>query len=144
MLKKEYEYGILFNVLDKKNLNCKLPKICDTFRCISDETRLKMRMRMLNVKRGKTKPHSEATKIKISKSNFGKKRTVEQKNKISKAIKKAKSGTFAYNAKFVLNLEYGIYYNSSNEAALSDVWSSSHFRAMLNGAKENLTKFIYV
>lgn len=43
MFEQEALLGLKFNVLDVKNLNCKLPKHGEIFSCISEETRNKMK-----------------------------------------------------------------------------------------------------
>jgi len=74
---KEYFWGVQFNVLGKKGLNCKLPKADEYFTCISEETRQKMSEWQIGRKmsneakkkmsdKAKGKIVSQETKIKIS------------------------------------------------------------------------------
>ena len=80
MLTVEAIVGTFYKVLDKnEGLNCKLPKIGDTFICISDETREKLS----NMNKGKKQ--SEETKLKRSISNKGQIVSKEHREKISKA-----------------------------------------------------------
>lgn len=44
MLEQEFLLGKQFDVLNTNNLNCKLPKSDDTYICITQETRLKMKI----------------------------------------------------------------------------------------------------
>jgi group I intron endonuclease len=115
------------------------------------------------------KKHSEETKLKISNSNKGKTFSEETKLKLSKIKKettlgsnnnfynkkhsekslilmaKIKSGANNPNAKIVLNLETGIFYESTIEAAESTTFIGfKYLRRVLSGARINKTPFIYV
>ena len=94
---KERYYQDLFNVVSVTGLNCTLQETNILPRVISEETREKISNRIISQetkdKIAKTllghvghflnKKHSEETKKKISKSNKGKKRTEEFKQKLS-------------------------------------------------------------
>lgn len=77
MLKKEAEFGLKLNVLDKDNLNLMLPKINDEFSCISEETRLKMS----NSAKGKIV--SDYCKKRVSETHTGKIVSAETRKKMS-------------------------------------------------------------
>jgi group I intron endonuclease len=79
MLKLEAKYGLQFDVLGNNGLNCNLPFISKEFKTKNDETLLKMKQ---NRKETYNYKHSEETKLKISISNTGKKRSEETCNKI--------------------------------------------------------------
>lgn len=115
------------------------------------------------------KKHSEETKIKISNSNKGKIVSEETKLKLSKIKKETtlgsnnnfynkkhsekslslmseiKSGVNNPNSKIVLNLETGIFYESTIEAAASTTFIGfKYLRRVLRGDRINKTPFIYV
>lgn len=114
-LKVERVYGIVFNVLDRSNLNLKIPGKDKFYKSFSDETRAKMsatrtgkslsdetKKRMSISKKGE--PKSDETRLKLSIANRGKggrisflgkkhseetKRIISQNN-IGKHFKKSK------------------------------------------------------
>jgi group I intron endonuclease len=80
MLKMEAFFGEKYNVLDvKAGLNCKLPKISDTYNCISDDTRKRIGLSKTGIKQ------SDETKLKKSIANKGQIISIEQRLKISQA-----------------------------------------------------------
>ena len=74
---KEYFWGVYFNVLSKKGLNCKLPKSDEYFTCISEETRQKMSEWQIGRKM------SDEAKKKMSESAKGKIVSEENRIKVS-------------------------------------------------------------
>jgi hypothetical protein len=52
-------------------------------------------------------------------------------------------GKKAHNSKLVLNLETGIFYESSLEASKVTNFKPNYFRRMLSGDRKNKTSFIY-
>ncbi len=73
LLKKEYEYGIFYNVLNpKKGLNLILPKIDDVYNHISDELINTMKKAQQN-----RKPISEEARKRMSDAHKGKKQSKE-------------------------------------------------------------------
>jgi group I intron endonuclease len=90
---------------------------------------------------------------KISGSNhwaFGKpKPYTSERNRLKKGTKNPAHSIRmmgrSLNAKLVLNVETGIYYDSAKEAAVTSHLSLSHFRACLSGkSRVNYTSFKYV
>ena len=60
-------------------------------------------------------------------------------------MSKIKSGGNNPNAKLVLNLETGIFYDSTMDAAISiNMKNPKYLAIMLSGRKRNKTQFIYV
>jgi group I intron endonuclease len=116
----------------------------------------------------KPKRHSEETKRKISESNKGKVFSDESKQKMSQTKKKTslgKGNTFygkkhsdefkQYrsevrsnggnpNAKIVLNLENGIFYECAKDAAYVSNNNYNNFKGWLSGLYRNKTSFTYV
>lgn len=74
--------------------------------------------------------------------NKGLKMSKEMKYKIS-GENNYMFGKLPHNAKIVLNLETGIYYNSSKEASLTTKYKEKFFSRMLSGDRKNKTSFIY-
>lgn len=129
LLERELFYGLLFNVLDKNTgLNCKLPKIDDFKKTISDKTLEKMSL----VQKGKKL--SIESKLKMSNSQKGRKhsKSTKEKQKLSNS-----------NLKLVLNLETGIYYYGTNETSIAMNINSYTLKNKLNGSKKNNTSLIY-
>lgn len=129
LYEKEYKYGIEFNVLDKNNLNCKLPKIGDAKTYISQETLKKYSESQIG------KKASKETKLKMSISGKGRKSSFETKEKQKLSNK---------NLKIVLNLETGIYYYGTGEASLAMNMNRNTLKNKLNGGKKNNTYLMYV
>ena len=67
MYRYETLIGWGFNVLDRENLNCKLPKLSDKYNSYSEETLLKMSNSQ------KLRKISDETKLKMSESHLGEK-----------------------------------------------------------------------
>lgn len=138
LYKKEIYYGLLFNVLGKKGLNCVLPKNDDIKSSISDETRQKMS----EAKKGNKntfygKKHTAETRAKISKAQTGRKHTEEHKLKVSQNSARAK-------AKKVINQETQIIYDSAIQASKVLNINYSTLRQRLNGSLKNTTQLRYL
>lgn len=130
LLKRELFYGTLFNVLDKTiGLNCKLPKINDSVKIISDETITKMSLAQ------KGKRASIETKIKMSNSQKGRKHNDYTK------LKQRQSNN---NLKLILDLSTGIYYDGTKEASIAIGLNRHTLKNKLNGNRKNDTNLIYV
>jgi hypothetical protein len=102
-------------------------------RVFSEETRIKMS----NSFKGKFV--SDETRLKLSELNKGKLLSEETKKKISKAIK----GGLNPNAKIVLDLQTGIFYDCTKEAAITIGVTRRGLSRMLSGGSKNKTTMIY-
>lgn len=169
LLKLEREYCIKYDVLNRNNLNLKIPKTGENQRCFSEDVLIKMS------KIHKGKEISIETRKKISLSNLGKKRSDETKQKISIAttgnknpmfgkISKSKGkkmseefcrknsevrkGRFLLgensNAKKVIDLKTNIVYDSAKEVSLEFNINYSTLKAYLNNKLANKTTFKYL
>jgi group I intron endonuclease len=126
---RESYWGVYFDVLSN-GLNSVLPKskFSENKVMVSDSTRSKMSESKKGEKNYFYKcNHTEETKEKIRIAHTGKKHTEEHKRKVS--LNNAK-----HNAKIVLDLETGIYYESAKEAAFYKNMVHSTLRSRLNGA----------
>jgi group I intron endonuclease len=94
VLERELYYGLLYEVLGEKGLNCKLPKFGDKYQNTRQETIDKMKqwkpsedtiakMKAAQTKRAKEQPVSDETKQKLREANLGKKASDETKKKMS-------------------------------------------------------------
>lgn len=90
-------------------------------------------------KANKGRKPSDETKSAISKSNIGKKRTPE----VRKAKSEAMSGGKHINAKIVLSLEMGIYYDTIAHAAKAHGLGTSTLSDKLNGKRTNNTGLVF-
>lgn len=130
LLERELFYGLLFNVLSKHTgLNCRLPKNDDLTSIISEETLKKMSDAQIG------KKASLEVRKKMSISQKGRKHSIETKEK-----QKLSNN----NLKLVLNLETGIYYYGTKEAAAAVNANRHTLKNKLNGNKKNNTNLIYV
>jgi group I intron endonuclease len=100
---------------------------------------------------GRGEPHyfygknlSQEHKDKISKANKGKKKSAEHILNMSKSQIGKKSSGEHHNAKLVLNLETGIYYDCAKDASFALNMVQSTIRGFLNGSYKNKTNLIYV
>ena len=161
------KYGIYkhkFEILcecDIKELNDKERYYQDFYDAIG-ENGLNCNLTTSSYRNGK---HSNETKQKISKSNTGKKRNDEQKQKMSeiqknrdnsiniKISKTLKGRIFSdihkiklseIQKKIILNLETGIFYIGINEASESVNIKYGTLKSQLNGKNPNKTSLIYV
>lgn len=82
MLEREAYFGNLYNTLSQCGLNCKLPKISDTYQNIRTET-LELMRAIKKLQKGK--PHTEEAKRKISIAHTGKKLSIEHIEKMRKS-----------------------------------------------------------
>ena len=111
------------------------------------------------------KSHSEETKLKISKSNYGKKRTEEDKQKAS--VRNSGKGNPMYGktgensplygrkrpehaewvkqnfSKTILDIMTGVYFNGTVEASIAYGINRSTLKGMLNGSNKNRTNLMY-
>lgn len=171
LLERERFYGLKYEVLTKdKGLNCYLPsegekafEMCDEskrkrserqkgklnhffgktfsqeskdkrretfYKNLTPERRSKIRDGQLN----RVIKCSDESRLKMSKSQYGRKHTPET---IAKMTEKNK------NLKIVLNIETGIFYNGTKEAALSMNMNRHTLKNKLNNSKRNNTSFTY-
>ncbi len=82
------------------------------------------------------KPHSEETKLKLSKVTQGKNNPFYGKKHTRTTIEKI--------SKLALNLETGIFYTSVKEASLTTNYNYDYFKSMVNGGRKNKTAFIQI
>jgi group I intron endonuclease len=89
VLERELYYGLLYEVLGEKGLNCKLPKFGEKYQSTRQETIDKMKQwkpsedTIAKMKAWKRKPVSEEVKQKLREANLGKKASDETKKKMS-------------------------------------------------------------
>jgi group I intron endonuclease len=166
----ENYYGLVYNVLDPKNLNLKLPKTDDKFISISEETRIKIGLAhkgkkiseeqkanmRLNLKKWSDKNgHSMLGKTPWNKGKsflkgelnpmFGVKRSDDWKKNHSKSAKeKNKRGADHFKSKLVLNLESGVFHFTAKEASETYNIKYSTLKEKLNGSKKNNLNLKYV
>ena len=146
---KERYYQDLYSVIKESGLNCVLTETKTKKACMSEATKLKISLS------NKGKKVSEETKEKLRKINLGKryakgfKHSEETKKKISES-QKFKKITKEHikilsevNSKKVINLENGYIYNSINECAVFNGFIPSTLGRYLNGIRKNKTKFIF-
>lgn len=134
---KENFYGIAFNVLGINGLNSVLPKIDSKYIHVSDETRKRMsKSKIGNKNTFFGKKHSEEAKQKIRDFQTGRKHTLEHRKKVS--LNNAKN-----NAKIIIDLNTGVFYESAKEVSTLYQINHSTLRARLNGNNKNKTSFIY-
>jgi group I intron endonuclease len=153
LFKYEREIGLTLDCVNN-GLNLKLPNYGDLPSIVSEETRKKMSIstmgnkhtlgyiptaetRALISKNNKGKILSKETKEKMSKSAKGRKWSDDMKKKFSN-IKKGSMGKNP-NAKIVLDLYNGIYYECGKEAAICNNIDYNSFRNTIK--KQN--RFIY-
>lgn len=133
----ELYYGTLYKVLGDNGLNLILPKSGQSVIGVSESTRIKMSNSKFGDKNsfyGKT--HTEETKAIISKCQTGRKHTMEHRGKVS--INNAKN-----NAKLMIDLETGIFYNSIKEAAIAKGIIHSSLKNRVNGSSPTKTNITY-
>ena len=130
LFKLENFYGNLYNCLDKKlGLNCLIPSVGSIKLIISEENRINRSNAQIG------KKASLETRLKQSKSQLGRKHNKETKLKMKMS---------SNNLKLVLNMENGIYYFGTAEAAYSANINRHTLKNKLNGTKHNDSKFVYV
>jgi len=130
LYKKENYYGILFNVLDRKlGLNLVLPGENDIKFIISEESKINRSICQIG------KKASIETRIKLSKSQTGRKHSDKTKHIMS--INNSKS-------KCIVDLQTGIFYANTKEASFSKCINKHTLKNMLNGSKKNKTSLIYI
>jgi group I intron endonuclease len=166
----ENYYGLVYNVLESKNLNLKLPKSDDRFISISKETRIKIGLAhkgkiiseeqktsmRLNLKKwnyenghsmlGKT-PWNKGKNFLKGELNpmFGIKRSEEWKKNHSDNCKiRNKKNEFHNKSKIVLNLENGVFHFTAREAAETYNIKYSTLKGKLNGISKNNLQLKYV
>lgn len=166
----EYNFGMLYNVLSKENLNLKLPKIDDKIISISDETRKKIsdfnkgkkiseeqkKSMLYNLRKYReNNPHPMLNKEPWNKGKeflkgdknpmYGIRRSDEWKENHSKnSFLRNKKGKDHHKSKIVLDLHTGIFYFSCKEVSECFNIKYSTLKEKLNGRKVNNTKFKYV
>jgi len=117
----ERYYQDLYSAMSNNGMNCILTKSSDRSGKLSDETKLKMNAYRF----GKLK--SKETKDKISKAQIGKRTLGENSN-----------------AKIVLDTLNGVFYSSAKEVSILYKIHYGILKNKLNGCKKNNTNFIYV
>lgn len=166
LLIKERYYCLLYNVLDRTNLNLKIPKLNDKNKCYSQDVLDKMS------KIHKGKKLSEAHKKVLITSLKGKKQTVEHINKRKMFGSKNPAWGNSYfkgkkhtektkeilskqrigfgllgennNSKKVIDIESKIIYNSAKEISILFNINYSTLKAYLNNKLHNKTNFKYL
>jgi group I intron endonuclease len=125
----ERTYGEMFDVLSKNGLNLILPKVGENKVGVSEETRERMR----NRKGGyASRPHTESAKEKIRQFQTGRKHTAEHRRKVSE-------NNARNNAKIVVDMENGIFYDSIKEAAWARNENHSSLKNRVNGYSPTYT-----
>jgi group I intron endonuclease len=123
LLKLEHIHSVNLNVLDRSNLNLRIPKYLDSVTHFSEETLLKMR----NAKLGK----------------ISKKKGVPLPIDVRLNMSASKKGKASNRRKLILDNYTGIFYNSIGEAAKSIDMNRTTLNEMLVGRNKNRTNFIY-
>lgn len=106
---------------------------------ISDETRLKISECKKGVKRSDEVKQRISELSKLKKNFLGKTHSDETKQKIAEKSKGRKIP-----GKLVLNLETGIFYETTREASDTTNISATYFRQMMNGGYKNKTSFVRI
>jgi group I intron endonuclease len=95
----------------------------------------------------KGRKHSDESKKKASESLKGRIVTLEQRRKSSEAkkgkIRLEMRGGLHRSAKFVLNIETGIFYDCAKDASFVLGMNYNTFKGMLSGRRKNKTTMIY-
>jgi group I intron endonuclease len=139
---RERYWQEFYDVLNKyKGLNCLYVETKEKRRILSKETKNKQKLATM----GEKNPRfgvtlSEETKLKISLGNKGKIRTIEVKNKISKALL---NNTYSKLNRIVINTKTGVEYRSIKKAAIDNNINYSTLVAILAGKFKNKTSLIY-
>lgn len=151
---RERYWQDFYEAIGEKGLNCFLTQTSDLKRVVSDETSKKL---SLASKNRKGVSCSEEKKQKISLANTGKVHTNEARIKMSisqmkrekrskefcKQISERQMGGDNPQAKLVLDLITGIFYNIIKEASIALCINVSTLSAMLNGRLKNKTNLIF-
>ncbi|MGZ9736534.1 GIY-YIG nuclease family protein [Flavobacterium sp. GNP002] len=148
MLQLETHWGLFYNVLDKKSgLNLRLPKDGEVYGGFSKERICGGDFKKGNIPHNKGIPCSEEMKKRISLKkkgrsswNKGKKWSEESKKRMSEGSK----GIITHNAKIILDINTGVFYNSSVDAAKYNSISKSSLNYMLQGVYKNKTSLRHV
>jgi len=130
---RERYYGELFDVLGSNGLNLILPKNGENKKGVSDETRLRMRLSKVGDKNsfyGKS-PSLEVREI-LRKAQTGRKHTMEHRRKVSE-------NNARNNAKLVIDIETGIFYDSIKDAAIAHGQVHSSLKSKVNGGSPTYT-----
>lgn len=129
LYERENYYGILYNVLDRNlGLNCIIPQIGDVKFILSVEN-LKNRS---NAQKGRKA--TEEAKINMSLAQKGRKHSSETLLKMSLNNK---------DIKVILDINSGVFYFGTKEAAFYNSMNRHTLKNMLNGNKKNKTNLIY-
>jgi len=133
---RESYYGHLLGVLLDFNLNDLLPKSVGFISASESK-----RKRLSETQSGEKnhfygRKHTQEVKDKIRDFNKGRKHTLEHRMKVSKNNAKV-------NAKVVLDLNTGVFYESAKEVSETFNLPHSTLRSRLNGSLKNTTQFIY-
>ena len=156
LIDKERYYQDIFSATGKNGLNCKLTKSSDRSGEMSKETRKKMS------EANSGKKHSEEIRNKMSIARKGIKLSEETKRKMSDSRKKNMTSEIKQKisesqkgrkhseksklnmSKIILNIETGIFYYGTKEAAESINMKINTLRKKLNGTLKNKTSLIYI
>lgn len=138
---KERYWQEYYESIGINGLNCFYVETNIKKRVCSIETKLKLSISSS----GKNNPRygaiiSEETRNKIGKSNKGKKRNKEQKERISLALI---GNEYSNTNKYVINIDTGEEYRSIRKAALINNINYNTLKAMLSGKFKNNTNLIY-
>lgn len=166
----ENYYCLVYDVLNSKNLNLRIPNKDDNFISVSDETRIKIglsqkgkklsiehkKIVLNNLKKyrennphpliGKT-PWNKGKEFLSGKLNpmYGVKRSEQWKKNQSESSKiKNKKGSEHFKSKTLLHTKTGIYFFSVKEASISFNIKYSTLKSNLSPKRKNKTDFIYV
>ena len=153
----ERYYQEIYNCIGNKGLNLLLTSTDNLKTVFSLDTRIKMKNSSTGVKNANYgKPRSEETKLKISLSNKGVKRSEQAKLNMSKSKigikpseetrKKMSEASLRNNknAKIVLDINTGVFYNSAKEISILYNIKHQTMINLLNGRFKNNTSFKYV
>jgi group I intron endonuclease len=150
--KEERYYQDLYDVT-KGGLNCVLQETDCLRRVLSDETKEKIRIKNIGKKVSSKNIENTRKRMTGNKYNLGRKKTDEEKKKISDTMKKiskkennnmfGKYGEDNPNSKIILNIQTGIFYFGVNEASFFGNISRSSLKKKICNYKINNTSFIY-
>jgi len=165
LLIKERYYCLMFNVLDRNNLNLKIPKLGEKNKCYSQDVLNKMskihngkklseehKLKLINSIKGKKQTQEHIDKRKMFgeknpawKNEYfkGKKHTDSTKELLSK--QRMGNGLLGNNSnsKKVVDIKSGVVYDSAKEVSILFAINYSTLKAYLNNRLTNKTNFKY-
>jgi group I intron endonuclease len=140
---KERYYQELYNCIEN-GLNCNYVKTNSRSGKVSEETRIKMSAAQTGNKKWLGKKHTEETKLKMSNSIKGIKKSPESCLKRSNNMRGKPTGMISPSTKAVLNIMTGIFYDSLREAARVHNINYNTLKGRLITNKINNSDFIYI